>query len=49
MPHKMTEEKSQLLATIIDMYDIKNANDIQEALKDLLGSTIESMLIAEML
>jgi transposase-like protein len=30
------------------MYDIKTAADIQEALKDLLGGTIQSMLEAEL-
>ena len=29
-------------------YDIKDAHDIQEALKDLLGSTIKEMMEAEM-
>ena len=30
------------------MYDIKTAADIQEALKDLLGGTIQNMLEAEL-
>ena len=30
------------------MYDIKTAADIQEALKDLLGGTIQNMLETEL-
>ena len=33
---------------LIDEYDIETADDIQEALKDLLGGTIKSMMEAEM-
>ena len=33
---------------MIEEYDIKTANDIQEALKDLLGGTIQEMLEAEL-
>lgn len=33
---------------MLQEYDIKSAEDIQEALKDLLGGTIQSMLEAEM-
>lgn len=44
----LTEEKKNIIATLIEEYDIKTAQDIQEALKDLLGGTIQSMLEAEM-
>lgn len=33
---------------MIEEYDIKTANDIQDALKDLLGGTIQEMLEAEL-
>lgn len=33
---------------MIKTYDIKTAKDIQEALKDLLGETLQDMLEAEM-
>ena len=45
---KMSEEKRNVIAALIDMYDVKTAEDIQDALKDLLGETIEEMLKAEM-
>ena len=37
-----------MISTLIEEYDIKTAEDIQEALKDLLGGTIKSMMEAEM-
>ena len=45
---KMTEGKQNIIAALINEYDIKTADDIQDALKDLLGGTIENMLEAEM-
>ena len=45
---RMSEEKRNVIAALIDMYDVKTAEDIQDALKDLLGGTIEEMLKAEM-
>lgn len=45
---RMTEGKANIIAALVNEYDIKSAEDIQEALKDLLGGTIESMLEAEM-
>ncbi len=33
---------------MLDEYDIQTADDIQEALKDFLSGTIQSMLEAEM-
>jgi len=44
----MSEGKKNIIASLIQEYDIKTAEDIQEALKDLLGGTIQSMLEAEM-
>lgn len=43
-----SEEKRNIIGQLIDMYDIKSAKDIQDALKDLLGGTIQSMLEAEL-
>lgn len=44
----LTEGKQNIIAALLDEYDIKSADDIHEALKDLLGGTIQSMLEAEM-
>ena len=44
----LTEGKKNIIATLNEEYDIKTAEDIQEALKDLLGGTIKSMMEAEM-
>lgn len=44
----LTEGKKNIIANLIEEYDIKTTEDIQEALKVLLGSTIKSMLEAEM-
>ena len=44
----MTEGKRQIIANLLSEYDIKSANDIQEALKDLLGGTIKEMMESEM-
>ena len=44
----LSEEKRNIIGQLIDMYDIKTAADIQEALKDLLGGTIQSMLETEL-
>ena len=45
---EMSESKSKLIGSLIEMYDIETAEDIQEALKDLLGGTIENMLESEL-
>ncbi|MCC3866440.1 transposase, partial [Terrisporobacter petrolearius] len=45
---KLSEGKRNIIANLIEEYDIQSAEDIQEALKDLLGGTIESMLKAEL-
>jgi putative transposase len=33
----MSEGKKNIIASLLQEYDIKSADDIQEALKDLLG------------
>jgi len=43
----MSECKKNIIAGLIEEYDIKTAEDIQDALKDLLGGTIQEMLEAE--
>lgn len=45
---RITEGKKNIIAALIDEYDIQSAEDIQDALKDLLGGTIQEMLEAEM-
>ena len=45
---KMSEGKKNIIAGLIQEYDIKTAEDIQEALKDLLGGTIQEMMEAEL-
>jgi hypothetical protein len=44
----LSEEKRSIIGQLIEMYDIKTAADIQEALKDLLGGMIQSMLETEL-
>lgn len=44
----MTEGKKNIISSLLQEYDIKSAEDIQDALKDLLGGTIQEMLEAEM-
>ncbi len=44
----MTDGKRQIIANLLSEYDIKSDNDIQEALKDLLGGTIKEMMETEM-
>ena len=44
----MSEGKKNIIAALLQEYDIKSAEDIQDALKDLLGGTIQSMLESEM-
>ena len=45
---RMSEGKKNIIAGLIQEYDIKTAADIQEALKDLLGGTIQEMMEAEL-
>ena len=44
----LTEGKKNIIASLIEEYDIETAEDIQEALRDLLGGTIKGMMEAEM-
>lgn len=44
----MTENKRNIISALFEEYEIHSAADIQEALKDLLGSTIQDMLESEM-
>ena len=44
----MTEGKSNLIHLLLDQYDIQSAEDIQDALKDLLAEPFKDMLEAEM-
>ena len=44
----MTEGKHSIIRQFLEEYDIQTAEDIQDALKDLLGGTIKEMMEAEM-
>ena len=44
----MTEGKRQIIRGLLQEYDIQSAQDIQDALKDLLGGTIKEMMESEM-
>ncbi len=44
----MTEGKRNIIQGLLQEYDIETAEDIQEALKDLLGNTIKEMMETEM-
>ena len=44
----LTEGKKNIISALIEEYDIETADDIQAALRDLLGGTIKSMMEAEM-
>lgn len=45
---RMTEGKRAIIQQLLQEYDIETAEDIQDALKDLLGGTIKEMMEAEM-
>ena len=45
---RMTEGKRAIIQQLFQEYNIESAADIQDALKDLLGGTIENMMEAEM-
>lgn len=47
-PKPMTEGKRNLIQGLFQEYDIESADDIQNALKDLLSGTIQEMLETEM-
>lgn len=44
----MTDGKRNIIHQLLQEYDIQTAEDIQEALKDLLGGTIKEMMEAEL-
>ncbi len=44
----LTEGKKNIISALLEEYDIETAQDIQDALKNLLGGTIKSMMEAEM-
>ena len=44
----LNDNKRNIIQSLIEEYDIETAEDIQDALKDLLGGTIKSMMEAEM-
>ena len=45
---QMTDGKRNIIRKLLEEYDIETAEDIQDALKDLLGGTIKEMMEAEM-
>ena len=45
---EMTEGKRNIIRQLLEEYDIETAEDIQDALKDLLGGTIKEMMEADM-
>lgn len=44
----MTEGKRNIIHQLLEEYDIQTAEDIQDALKELLGGTSKEMMEAEM-
>lgn len=40
----MTKDKKSIISLLLQEYNIKSAGDIQDALKNLLGGTIQEML-----
>ena len=45
---EMAPEKRELLRQLVDTYRVESAQDLQEALKDLLGETLQTMLEQEL-
>lgn len=45
---QMTEGKREIIRQLLEEYDIETAEDIQSALKDLLGGTLKEMMESEM-
>ena len=46
-PKPMTEGKRNLIQGLLQEYDIQSADDIQEALKDLLSGTIQKICLKQ--
>lgn len=44
----VNENKRNIIGNLIEEYNVKTAKDLQEALKDLLGDTIQEMLETEL-
>ena len=44
----MSEGKKNIIAELIEEYDIRTAKDIEDALRNLMGGTIQEMLEAEL-
>lgn len=44
----MSDGKREIIARLIEEYDIRFAEDIQNALRDLLGRTVQGMMEGEM-
>ena len=47
-PKPMTEGKRNIIQGLLQEYDIETADDIQDALKDLLSGTLKEMMETEM-
>jgi len=45
--HRMTPEKWKFIDDLIEIYEPKSMSDIYDALKNLMGDTIQGMLEAE--
>ena len=45
---QLTDSKRAIIQQLLQEYDIETAEDIQNALKDLLGGTLKEMMEAEM-
>ena len=45
---QMTDGKPAIIQQLLQEYDIQDAKDIQDALKDLLGGTTKEMMEVEM-
>ena len=45
---ELSEGKKAIIAGLLEEYDIESVDDIQDALKELLGPTIKSMMESEM-
>lgn len=45
---KLSPERKELITSLLGHYNPKDAKDVQEMLKDLLGDTLHGMLEAEM-
>jgi len=44
----MTPEKQNVITSLLEAYDIKTTAELQDALKDLLGGSIQGMLESEL-